>query len=133
MSYKVIKSTFLDDGGVESIVVETVGTGYTSAPTVVITPVDGGSGATAIAEVAGGGLTTITVTNPGKGYKAAPTITFEGGGGADATATAVLNDLVSRVNVYTTDGWELSGPVVIAKTNGVLTFHQTITSTSTPN
>lgn len=77
------------DVGVTTITVSDGGSGYTSAPTVVITG-GGGSGATATATVVGGEVTAITVTAAGAGYTSAPTISFTGGGGTGATAVATL-------------------------------------------
>lgn len=34
----------------------------------------------------------ISVTNGGKGYKSAPVVSLSGGGGMDASATAVIDD-----------------------------------------
>lgn len=74
-------------GSVDSITVSAGGTGYTSAPTVALTG-GGGTGATAIATVAGGVITGVTVTAPGSGYTTAPTVAFTGAGtGAAAVAT----------------------------------------------
>jgi len=75
-------------GGVERIEVTAGGTGYTSAPTVVITG-DGTTGATATATVSTGAVTAVTVNNKGADYRVID-ITFTGGGGSDAAARAVL-------------------------------------------
>lgn len=87
--------------GVATIAVSDGGTGYTTAPTVVITG-GGGSGAVATATVAAGVVTAVTVVKGGYGYTSAPSISFTGGGGDAAAATAtvaavanpVLSDLV---------------------------------------
>lgn len=73
--------------GVSEIQVTEGGTGYATAPTVVITP-DKGSKAVAI--VQGGSVQTVIVTQPGLGHTAPPVITFVGGGGEDAAGTAVI-------------------------------------------
>lgn len=90
------------DDGVVSISISSGGTGYTSAPTVAIAEVDGGTGATATATVTNGVVTAVTITNGGSGYTA-PTVTFSGGGGTGAAATAnvgdVANAFVSALNV----------------------------------
>ena len=54
------------------------GSGYTTEPTVTITPVGGGSGATAVATVdpLSGAVTSIVITNPGNGYTAGPRLAF---------------------------------------------------------
>ena len=46
-----------------------------------------GTGATAVATVAGGIVTGITITNPGVGYTSVPTFTFTGGGSGASVAT----------------------------------------------
>lgn len=74
---------------VGSISVTNGGTGYTSAPTVIISG-GGGSGATAHAFLFSGRVSTVAIDNPGTGYTSAPTVTFSGGGGSGATATAAL-------------------------------------------
>ncbi len=69
---------------IASITVTDGGSGYTSAPTVVLS----GNG-TATATVSGGKVTAITVTNPGDNYLSPPTIEFiNGGGGTGVAATA---------------------------------------------
>jgi len=75
-------------GGIERIEVTAGGTGYTSAPDVVITG-DGTTDATATATVSGGAVTAVTVNNKGADYRVID-ITFTSGGGSDAAARAVL-------------------------------------------
>ena len=78
-------------GALGGIYVVTGGTGYTSAPTVGITPAPGNTPATtavATAIVEGGQVVGFNVSNPGAGYTAAPTITLTGGGGSGAAAAA---------------------------------------------
>jgi len=76
--------------GVQGIRVTSEGTGYTSIPTVVITPTNGGVGATAVANVNNGKVTSVDMVTSGSGYLAAPTITFSGGGGSSTIATATI-------------------------------------------
>jgi hypothetical protein len=69
------------------------GTGYSSAPTVVITPAAGNTPtvtATATATISGGVVTSISITNNGNGYTSAPTITFTGGSGTGAAAVSYI-------------------------------------------
>jgi hypothetical protein len=83
--------------------VTAAGSGYTSAPTVTITPAAGddtGSGATATATASGGAVTAVSLvqtgTTPnssGGGYTLGPTVGFSGGGGTGAAATAVLSPM----------------------------------------
>ena len=73
--------------GVLYAVVDVGGTGYTSAPTVGFVG-GGGSGATAVAVIAGGGVTRIAIHLRGVNFSSAPTVTLSGGGGTGAAATA---------------------------------------------
>ena len=94
-------SADLISGGIVSITKVASGTGYTSAPTVVISaPPAGGIQATATVTVTGGGLNVFTITNPGYGYTSAPTISFTGGGGSGATATAAIATNFTSVKIY---------------------------------
>jgi autotransporter-associated beta strand protein len=70
--------------GLASIPVTAGGSGFVSTPIVQITG-GGGTGATAVANVAGGVVTGITITNPGIGYTSAPTVVLHGGMGTGAT------------------------------------------------
>jgi uncharacterized repeat protein (TIGR01451 family) len=79
--------------GVAYVTMNTPGSGYTSAPTVTFSAPP--SGTTAVGTPTGNGTGTVTginVTTPGSGYTTPPTITISGGGGAGATATAVLTN-----------------------------------------
>lgn len=88
------------DDGVVSISVSNGGTGYTSPPTVSITPAVGdttGTGATAVAVlgegVDAGKVVSVTMTNGGELYSLAPDVAFTGGGGTGAAATANIGDV----------------------------------------
>lgn len=70
------------------------GTGYTTAPVVVITRNDGsvGTNATATAVLQPTSVASFNLTGGGTGYIQAPTVTLNGGGGGTGAAvTAVLN------------------------------------------
>ncbi|MEW6668905.1 MAG: multicopper oxidase domain-containing protein [Thermodesulfobacteriota bacterium] len=99
------------------VTVTSGGTGYTSAPTVTITPAPGdtiGKGATATATVAGGMVTAIDLTTVGSGYTADPIVTITGGGGAGAAATTgrwtQLTE-VGMVPAQPTSGYPATWPV----------------------
>jgi hypothetical protein len=84
-------------GLVTAIKITEPGTGYVTAPTVVITPfpADPGVNAAATAVLQGTKVSHVLITNAGSGYAKPPTITFtptSGGTGAAATA-------------YVSDGW----------------------------
>ena len=88
---RTIMDTFSGGLGVASMTITNGGTGYTSAPTVVVpVPPAGGGQGSATATIVGGIVTAITITNPGNSYVVAPTISFTGGGGSAAAATAVM-------------------------------------------
>ena len=84
------------------------GSGYVSAPTVIISPppnVAGAIPATAGAiTIVNGQITNIAVGNPGAGYQSPPTITITGGGGADAVALAVMEQSsgLNSISVFKT-------------------------------
>ncbi len=84
-------ATTFYSSALKSITVGSGGSGYTSAPTVIITRGTGdssGSGAFATATIGGGAVTGVTITNGGSSYSVDPTITFDGGGGSSASATS---------------------------------------------
>lgn len=65
----------LDGTTVDTIAVDTGGSGYSNAPQVVLTG-GGGSGATAHAVLTAGVVTSIVVDTAGTGYSTAPTVAF---------------------------------------------------------
>lgn len=89
-------------------VITSGGSGYTSAPTVTITPDPrdaSGFNATATATVTNGVVTAITLGNAGVRYTYPPTVSISGGGGSGATAvskvvmpTAGLRLLAAKYN-----------------------------------
>lgn len=87
------------EGAVTVINVVSGGSGYTSPPTVVITPASGdhGVGAQAEAVVVAGAVTQVKIKRSGFNYGSAPTISFTGGGGSGATATATIGNAANPV------------------------------------
>lgn len=73
-------------GQIVGITITAAGSGYTSAPTAVITT-GTGTGFVAQVVVLGGAVVAVIVLNAGMNYIPADTIAFTGGGGAGATAT----------------------------------------------
>lgn len=73
------------DGGIHYLKVTSGGSGYVSAPDVIIS--GDGTGATANSVIGAGQVTSITITNPGSGYTRA-TVSFSTGA---ATATAIIS------------------------------------------
>jgi hypothetical protein len=99
-------------GSVGSIGIVNRGSGYTSAPTVVISAPSqaGGTNANAVSTLTTGGANTVasvSVSNAGSGYvnAANTTVTFVGGGGTNATAVASLVTFATgTVSVAVIDG-----------------------------
>ena len=77
-------------GEVDSVTITAGGSGYTSAPTVVIQG-DGDGLAAGTATLTGDAVTGVTITASGSGYSFA-FITFTGGGGTGATGSINLGD-----------------------------------------
>ena len=73
--------------GVVKVTVGTGGAGYSGTPTVDIVG-GGGTGATAVAQMAGTVVQAVVIGNAGTKYATPPTVSFSGGGGAGAAATA---------------------------------------------
>ncbi len=98
-------------GSITSITVTNPGQGYSSSPSVTISPPDmpggsvtnpGGLQATAIAHVTSGTITSITMVSQGAGYFQ-PTVRITDSTGSDAIGTAVLspiNQTVENQEVY---------------------------------
>jgi hypothetical protein len=89
-------------GGVTAVLVTSVGSGYTSAPTVTLTGDGSGAGATASISAETTGYicaTCVTITNGGSGYQsgAPPTVTFTSSTGSGATGVAVLSSVGTSV------------------------------------
>ena len=93
---------------VATIAVTEGGSGYTSDPTVVITPPSyigvGNNGspfvvATATAGRSGNAVNAVTVTNVGDFYTDTPLITFTGGAGSNAAATATMDNATGAIAI----------------------------------
>jgi len=86
---------------VNNITIDTAGSGYTVNPTVTIGApnVAGGIQALASAFIFNGKVVSIAVNEPGSGYTTAPAISITEGGGAGATATAVLDTVDFELDI----------------------------------
>jgi len=79
------------DGKIDHIVINNVGSGYTTTPTVTITGDGSGATATAVRDTGTNTITGIIITAGGSGYTYA-TITINlDGGGTGATASAIIS------------------------------------------
>ena len=94
-------------GSVGSIGIVNKGSGYTSAPAVIISAPNQANGvqATAVATITANAVSSITITEAGTGYTSAPTVTFNGGGGTGANAVASVTTFAQgTVSVLVTNG-----------------------------
>lgn len=67
----------LSGGGVGSVTVNSGGSGYTIAPSIIFSdPPTGGSSPIASVNISGGSVTSVTISFAGSGYTSAPTVTF---------------------------------------------------------
>jgi len=81
-------TSLVGGGTVIKIVAGLSGEGYSSAPKIDLTSVDGnGTGATATATIQDGKIVGYTITNGGYGYTTAPLVTVAAPSGTQATAT----------------------------------------------
>ncbi|MBL9189294.1 MAG: S-layer family protein [Opitutaceae bacterium] len=85
-----------------AVSVNSGGSGYTTAPTVIIGTNGGGTGAAATATVSGGVVTGINITNPGSGYTSAPTISINSNtGGSNPLSVGSLTAPIAASLNYT--------------------------------
>ena len=94
-------------GSVGSIGIVSKGSGYTSAPSVVISAPNQTNGvqATAIATISANAVSSVTLLEAGSGYTSSPTVTFNGGGGTGANAVASITTFAQgTVAVLVTNG-----------------------------
>lgn len=94
-------------GSISSIGIVSKGSGYTSAPSVVISAPNQTNGvqATAIATISANAVSSVTLTEAGSGYTSAPTITLNGGGGTGANVIAGVTTFAQgTVAVLVTNG-----------------------------
>src|SRR5712692_7337321 len=92
---------------VASLTLTNGGSGYTSAPTVIISG-GGGSGALATTTL---GVSAVTVNNGGGGYTSIPPVSFSGGPGSGAAAT-IGTMSVTSVTLSNGGGGYITAPTV---------------------
>lgn len=85
-------------GIVRAIAVVDAGSGYTSAPSVVIGDPSSGTTATATAVVHDGKVVRIELIDQGSGYTSNPSVIISGGGGSGANAIAIAEALLTVTN-----------------------------------
>jgi hypothetical protein len=86
---------------VQSITVDSGGTGYTSTPEVTIDNSPTGETATAFATLEGNSVSSITIISSGNQYTSTPSVTISGGGGSGASATANMSSIYYTINSST--------------------------------
>jgi hypothetical protein len=94
-------------GSVGQVGIVQAGSGYTSAPAVIISAPNTANGvqATAVATITANAVSSILITEAGTGYTSSPTITFNGGGGSGANAIAGITTFATgTVSVLVTAG-----------------------------
>ena len=93
-------------------VVGTAGSGYTTAPTVTLSaPPAGGTQATASASISNGVVTSINISNRGLGYTEVPTVTITSPTRTQANATTTLtNGTVSSITLQNTGAGYTTAP-----------------------
>lgn len=77
-------------GGLVKITLTSGGSGYSSQPSVTVSG-GGGTGASAVAHMAGTLVESVQIVNAGTGYTSSPTVTISGGSGSGAAATATVH------------------------------------------
>ena len=93
------------------------GSGYTAAPSVVLSAPNDANGiqAVAVSTVSNNVVTSITLTEAGSGYTQAPTVSFYGGGGSGANAVAsIVTFATGTVSIAVTNPGDsfTSAPIV---------------------
>ena len=121
-------------GSVGSIGIVSRGSGYTSAPAVIISAPNqtGGIQATAAATISANAVSSIFLLEAGSGYTSSPTITFNGGGGSGANAVASVTTFAQNtVSIFVTNGgvgYTSNPNVAISGGGGTNATGQAITS-----
>lgn len=113
--------------GVEDVTMDNMGTGYLSAPHVELRAVNGGSGATAIAELLGRTVASILVDIGGSGYTSPPTIIIGDGSGAQAHAVLTGDVITSIVIDDPGSGYLVAPPIYIGNDGGGTGAHAVAT------
>jgi len=116
----------IGSGYIREIFLNNDGYGYTSAPTVTLSPPPSGTRATAVATVTSvAGLKSIDrilLTHAGSGYVEPPTITITGGGGTGAAATCSVEPIrkgVVSFNITNAgDGYYTKPNIIISEPTG---------------
>lgn len=118
---QAVGTAVLSGGAITAVAVSAGGSGYTTAPNVVISAPSGGAGATFSVQTSGTSpnlvVTGITVLTGGSGYKGTVTASFSGGGGSSAAAGAVTvaTSSITGITVSTAGtGYDSNPSVTVA-------------------
>lgn len=121
-------SSNISSGYIKEIFLNNDGSGYTSTPTVTISPPASGTKATAVVSIKNTSgvksIDRIVLTNAGSGYTIPPTINITGGGGSGAAATCSIGSTnqfgVSSINVNDGGiGYVIAPEVIISPPTGI--------------
>ena len=104
-------------GSVGQLALINGGSGYTAAPSVVLSAPNDANGiqAVAVSTISNNVVTSITLTEAGSGYTQAPTVSFYGGGGSGANAVAsIVTFATGTVSIAVTNPGDsfTSAPIV---------------------
>jgi hypothetical protein len=103
--------------GINSIGLQSGGTGYVLPPLVKITSADG-TGASAYAEISGGVVTNVVISSPGTGYVSTPTVVITMGSGATAQAYLVPVPVDAISMLDSGNGYDVLNPPLVSLSGG---------------
>jgi hypothetical protein len=97
---QAIIGSIITGGSVTGFTIQNPGKFYGTAPTITIAAPASGVRATATAVLVNGVITGLTITNPGSGYTVAPAVSIPAPLGIRATAEAVIEINIDRIDSY---------------------------------
>lgn len=108
-------------GVIKSVSVTHQGSGYVTAPQIVVNSATG-SGAQLVANITGGAVTSVTIVNGGSSYTAQDTLSFVGGAAGGSGATALVSvangSVIGIVLLSGGTGYTVAPTVVISPPQG---------------
>ena len=120
---------FDTSGFLRAIVVSDGGSGYSSAPTVIVTG-DAQPPPKLLAQVSAGRVTGVTIVSAGGSYSDTPVVTFSGGGGSGAAAHANLASQSFGGYAWPTIDWRDPSKEYIDPLTGILLKRATLPAAS---
>jgi len=137
------KYTFVAEGRLTGFRILNKGSGYSSAPTILISGGGARINATAVAKISEITLSNgiaktkvvseIQITNPGLGYTSLPSITIFGGGGDGASVIPIIGDITKNLSFFVSFGCDdKQMPIPTPYPSNTPTITPTNTVTPTP-